>query len=310
MNIVLPDKINISKEYKDKIRELGAEVFDDLPNNDELKKRIANAEIITANYVDITPEVVDAAPRLKYIIVPAVGYEWVDTEYAASKGITTLNCPTFNSQAVAEHAISLLMAVNRNLISSSNELRAGKWNQEFVGYELADKKLGLVGYGNIGKRVEKIATALGMNVSYVNSKSTPDDVDRIVRNSDFLVICTPLNGGTRNLIDERRLNLLKPTAVLVNVGRGAVLDQNALMKLLQNKKIRGAGLDVFDGEPLTGVPSDTMVALAKLPNVVATPHIAYNTEEIKDKQGVEILANVQSCIDGKPINVVMQGKVS
>lgn len=309
MKIVLPDKINISDAHKDKIRKLGAEVFDDLPDTDELKKRIADAEIITASYVDITPDVVDAAPNLKYIVVPAVGYEWVDTNYAASKGITTLNCPTFNSQAVAEHAMTLLMAANRNLITGIDELRAGKWNpQTLVGYELENKKLGLIGYGNVGKRIEKIATALGMNVSYVNSKSLPDEVDKLLSNSDFVIICAPLNDGTRNLVDEHRLKLLKQTAILVNVGRGAVIDQNALIEVLKNKKIRGAGLDVFDGEPLTGVPSDTIVELATLPNVVATPHIAYNTEEINDKQGEEILVNLQSCIAGEPINVVVQSE--
>lgn len=307
MKIVLPDKINISDDYKNKIRELGAEVFDDLPNTDELKNRIKDAEIITANYVDIIPDVIEAAPNLKYIVVPAVGYEWVDTEYAASKGIATLNCPTFNSQAVAEHAISLLMAVNRNLITGADELRAGKWNpQTLVGYELAGKKLGLIGYGNVGARIERIAVALGLDVSHVNSKSTADEVDALINNSDYVVICAPLNDSTRSLVDERRLNLLKRTAVLVNVGRGAITDQNALIELLKNKKIRGAGLDVFDGEPLTGVPSDTIVELAKLPNVVATPHIAYNTEEINDKQGAEILANLQSCLEDKPVNVVRQ----
>lgn len=311
MKIVLPDKINIADEYKAEIKKLGAELFNDLPDNDELKKRIADAEIITANYVDITPDVIDAAPNLKYIVVPAVGYEWVDTKYAASKGIATLNCPTFNSQAVAEHAMTLLMAANRNLITGVDELRAGKWEpQELVGYELSGKKLGLIGYGNVGTRIEKIATALGMKVSYVNSKSTSDGVDTLLSNSDFVVICAPLNDGTKNLVDERRLKLLKPTAVLVNVGRGAIVDQNAFIELLKNKKIRGAGLDVFDGEPLTGKPSEAIVELAKLPNVVATPHIAYNTEEINDKQGTEILANLQSCIDGEPINVVAQSTVA
>ncbi|QQS20001.1 glycerate dehydrogenase [Candidatus Saccharibacteria bacterium] len=308
MKIVLPDKINISSDYKNMIRELGAEVFEDLPDNNELKKRIADAEIITASYVDITPDVIDAAPNLRYIVVPAVGFEWVDTKYAASKGITTLNCPTFNSQAVAEHAMTLLMAANRNLIVGIDELRAGKWSpQTLIGYELDSKKLGLIGYGNVGTRIEKISIGLGMSVSYTNSKSTSDEVDELLSSSDFIIICAPLNDGTRNLVDDRRLKLLKQTAILVNVGRGAVIDQNALIELLKNKMIRGAGLDVFDGEPLTGVPSDEIVELARLPNVVTTPHIAYNTEEINDKQGAEILLNLQSCIAGEPVNVVMQG---
>jgi len=310
MKIVLPDKINISKAYKDEIKKLGAEVFDDLPDEAELVHRIKDAEIITANYVDITPRVIDAAPKLKYIVVPAVGYEWVDATYAASKGITTLNCPTFNSQAVAEHAVSLLMAVNRNIVTGVDELRNGKWNpQNLIGYELDGKKLGLIGYGNVGTRIEKIATSLGLSVSYVNSKSTADEVDTLLGSSDFVIICAPLTDATRNLVDERRLNLLKPTAVLVNVGRGAIIDQGTLIETLKAKKIRGAGLDVFDGEPLTGVPSDTIVELAKLPNVVATPHSAYNAAEINDKQGAEILANLKSCLEDKPINVVKRPNI-
>jgi D-3-phosphoglycerate dehydrogenase len=310
MKIVLPDKINISDTYKDQIRKLGAEVFDDLPDETELMNRIKDAEVITASYVDITPNVIDAAPNLKYIVVPAVGYEWVDVEYAASKGITTLNCPTFNSQAVAEHAMSLLMAVNRNLLVGTDELRAGKWNpQTLVGYELEGKQLGLIGYGNVGTRIEKIASAFGMVVSHANSKSTPEDVDRLITSSDFIIICAPLTDSTRNLVDERRLSLLKPTAVLVNVGRGAIIDQNALIETLKAKKIRGAGLDVFDSEPLTGEPSETIIEIAKLPSVVATPHIAYNTEEINDKQGAEILANLKSCLEGAPINVVRNAAI-
>lgn len=311
MNIVLPDKINISNEYKEAIKELGAQVFDDLPGVDELKNRIKDAEVITASYVDITPDVIDAAPNLRYIVVPAVGYEWVDAEYAASKGITTINCPTFNSQAVAEHAISLLMGVNRNLIVGVDDLRAAKWNpQTFVGYELAGKTLGLIGYGNVGTRIEKIATAFGMNVEHINSKSTGDEIDDLVSNSDYLIVCAPLNAGTKGLLDARRLGLLKKTAVLVNVGRGAIIDQGALIEVLKSRKIRGAGLDVFDGEPLTGIPSDQIVEISGLANVIATPHIAYSTEEINDKQGAEILANLRACLDGAPINIVQLAVVN
>lgn len=310
MNIVLPDKINISEMHKAQIRELGAKVYEDLPNQAELIARIKDAEVITASYVDITPDIIDAAPNLKYIVVPAVGYEWVDTKYSASKGVTTLNCPTFNSQAVAEHAITLLLAVNRNLLIGSEQLRAGLWNpQMMVGYELGGKQLGLVGYGNVGKRIEKIGSTLGMEVKHVNSKSTANEVDTLLTNSDYVVICAPLNESTKGLINQRRLGLLKHSAVLVNVGRGAIVDQSHLTKILRDNKIRGAGLDVYDGEPLTGTPSEMIVELASLPNVIATPHIAYNTFEINDKQGAEILANLRSCIAGEPINVVMRARI-
>lgn len=308
MKIVIPDKLDISEQYKNEIRKLGGEVFDDLPDADELKNRIKDAQIITANYVDITPDIIDAAPNLKYIIVPANGWEWVDADYAATKGITTLNAPTHSSQGVAEHAISLILATNRNIVAGSTELRSGKWSpQELVGYELAGKKLGLIGYGNVGTRIEKITAALGLEVTYTNSKSTSEDIDNLLSSSDFIIICAPLTDSTRNLIDERRLNLLKPTAILVNVGRGAIINQKALTETLKAKKIRGAGIDVFDGEPLTGTPSAEIVELASLPNVVATPHVAYNTTEIHDKQGAEILVDIKSCLDGRPINVVKQG---
>lgn len=308
MKIVILDKLDISEQYKNEIRNLGGEVFDDLPDVAELKNRVKDAEIITANYVDITPDIIDAAPNLKYIIVPANGWEWVDADYAATKGITTLNAPTHSSQGVAEHAISLILATNRNIVAGSTELRSGKWSpQELVGYELAGKKLGLIGYGNVGTRIEKITAALGLEVTYTNSKSTSEDIDNLLSSSDFIIICAPLTDSTRNLIDERRLNLLKPTAILVNVGRGAIINQKALTETLKAKKIRGAGIDVFDGEPLTGTPSAEIVELASLPNVVATPHIAYNTTEIHDKQGAEILVDIKSCLDGRPINVVKQG---
>lgn len=308
MKIIIPDKLDVADHYKNEIRNLGGEVFDDLPDVAELKNRFKDAEIITANYVDITPDIIDAAPNLKYIIVPANGWEWVDADYAATKGITTLNAPTHSSQAVAEHAISLLLAANRNIVAGSTELRSGKWNpQELVGYELAGKKLGLIGYGNVGTRIEKIAAALGLEVAYTNSKSTSEGIDNLLSSSDYIIICAPLTDSTRNLIDERRLNLLKSTAILVNVGRGAIINQKDLIQTLKAKKIRGAGIDVFDGEPLTGTPSAEIVELASLPNVVATPHIAYNTAEIHDKQGAEILVDIQSCLDGRPINVVKQG---
>ena len=272
MNIVIPDKIDIDEEHIKLMSELGADIFDDIPDIDNLKKRIANAQIITANYIDITAEIIDSAPRLKYIIVPAVGYEWVDVNYAASKGIVTLNCPTFNSRAVAEHAISLMMTANRKILPAAVSLRSGNWRYwEFMGLEVNMKSLGLVGHGNIGKIIHKMAEGIGMKVSFINSKSSSNDIDNMLAQSDFVIICAQLNDKTRGLIDRRRLELLKEDVILVNVGRGAIIDQNSLFNRLKENKLRGAALDVFDNEPVSGTPPEDLAEIAQLPNVVAVP---------------------------------------
>jgi phosphoglycerate dehydrogenase-like enzyme len=306
MNIVITDKIDIDAQATEKIRQLPATVFEDTPKSDEeIIERVKDAEIITANYIDITPKIIDACTKLKYIIVPAVGYEWVDYKYAASKGVRVINSPTHNSLAVAEHAFALLFAVIRNIYPAQSSLQAGTWqSRNFRGIELHGKKLGLVGYGNIGKNIESMAKGLGMDCSYVNSKSTSEDLDTLLSSSDVVILCVPLNDATRGLIDARRLALLKPTAYLVNVARGAIVDQDALLGALRESKIAGAALDVFVDEPLAGVPSEQIVELAKLPNVVATPHIGYNTEETTFRLGEEIYSSIVACVNEQPVNIV------
>jgi len=306
MKVVITDKIDIDSDATEKLKQLPATVFEDVPKtNDEIIARIKDAEIVTANYIDITPSIIDACPKLKYIIVPAVGYEWVDYKYAASKGIKVINSPTHNSLAVAEHAIALLFATIRNLYPAQTSLQASKWqSRAFRGIELHGKKVGLIGYGNIGKNIESMAKGLGMDCSYINSTSTPGDIDVLLSNSDVVIVCASLNDATRGLIDARRLSLLKPSAYLVNVARGAIVDQDALMFSLREHKIKGAALDVFADEPLVGEPNGKIVELSKLPNVVTTPHIGYNTEETMRRLGEEIYANIAACLDGKPQNVV------
>jgi phosphoglycerate dehydrogenase-like enzyme len=300
MKIVITDRIELSSVATEKIKQLPAVLHDDTPADEAtIIERIKDAEIITANYIDITPSMIDAAPQLKYIIVPAVGYEWVDYKYASKKGIKVLNCPTHNSLAVAEHALALLFATVRSIVESDVALRNGDWQQEkYRGFELSGKRLGLVGYGNIGKNVARMAEGLGMTVVHTNSKSTDDELDKLLAESDVVVLCLPLNENTKNLISAERLSLMKQTAVLVNVARGAILDQAALYDALKDGRIAGAGLDVFTGEPLKGAPSDEIISLSKLPNVVATPHIAYNTEETALRLGDELLANIQACLNG------------
>lgn len=305
--VVITDNIQVSKEWSDKIlQHEDIEYYNDVPNNEKtIIDRIKDAEIITANYIDITPTIIDACPNLKYIVVPAVGYEWVDIKYAATKGITVVNCPTHNANAVAELAIALLFAVARQVVSAQKQLSEGKWEPKiFVGHELADKTMGLIGYGNIGKKISRLAEGIGMKTQFVNSKSSPGDIDSLIQSSDAVMICASLNDDTVNLVNQTRLKLMKKNAMLINVARGAIIDEGALLEMLQKGEIAGAGLDVFMDEPLTGSAPSRSQSLAQLPNVVATPHIGFNTTETQNRLGKEVYSNIIHCHNGDPINIV------
>ncbi len=306
MKIVFPDRIDFDIAALAKIKELGITTYDDTPTDENvIIQRIRDAEIIIANFIEITAKVIDAAPNLKYIISTAVGYNQVDYKYAASKGIKVLNCPTQNAEAVAECAIALMFAVSRKVVKAAADLKNGGWNgMDMLGIELSGKKLGLVGYGRVGKLIEQKLSGFNMVVQHVNSESTDDEIDALLKDSDIACLCLTLNDHTKHIIDQRRLRLLQPHTILINVARGAVIDQKALLATLKAKTFRGAGLDVFEDEPASGeLPAD-IIELANLPNVVATPHIAYNTEETITRLGDELFANIESCLYGQPNNVV------
>jgi phosphoglycerate dehydrogenase-like enzyme len=306
MKIVFPDHIDFDETAKAKIKKLGITTYADTPSDEAtIIERIKDAEIITFSWITITRAIIDAAPKLKYIISAAAGYNGVDHEYAANKGIKVLNCPTQNAEAVAEHALALMFAVSRRVVESSIDLQRGTWNRtNLLGSELGDKKLGLVGYGRVGKFIEQKVSGLGMDVRHVNSQSSEHELDSLLAESDIVCLCLTFNDKTKQIINRRRLALLQPHAILINVARGGVVDQVALLETLKKSAIRGAGLDVFDNEPTSGsVPVD-ILELAKLPNVVATPHIAYNTEQTITRLGEELFKNIESCLNGNPINVV------
>lgn len=143
-----------------------------------------------------------------------------------------------------------------------------------------------------------------MSVSYANSKTSSIELDQLISENDFVCINVPLTDQTKHLIDERRLRLMKKTAFLINVARGAIIDQQALITILRERCIAGAALDVFENEPLIGKSTQEITTLANLPNVIATPHIAYNTQETSVRLGEELFANIKACIAGRPQNVV------
>jgi phosphoglycerate dehydrogenase-like enzyme len=307
MKVVLPDPSDLLEADKTKLKSLGEVTFyEEMPVTEaEVIQRIDGAELIALSWVDITETIIRSNPNLKYIVALAVGYDQIDLEAASAANVKVINCPTHNALAVAEYTIGLIFAVTRRILEANLFLREGNWNQQrFRGVELRGKKLGLIGYGNSGRAVEKLAIALGMEVNHATSKTSPNDLDQLIATSDILSLHLPLTERSRHLIDERRLNLLKPSAYLINTARGAIVDQQALIKILNQKRIAGAALDVFEDEPVSGIPTREMLELIRLGNVVATPHIAYNSEEMAARLGAELIANIQACIEGKPINVV------
>lgn len=252
MKIVIPDLIwGVPEKYWQELRSMGADVYTDpVTDQAEAIARIKDAEIITINYFDGNKALIDAAPNLKYIVAPAVGYDWIDTSYAARKNITVVNCPTFVPLPVAEHAMALLLTMAKRLPEIRTDIQSGIWTpNHYVSFELAGKNLGLLGYGNIGKHIERMAVGFGMTVSHTNSKSTAGDIDQLFQSSDVVCLCLPLTSETRHIVGARRLKMLKKTAYLINVARGAIIDQTALLESLTHNDFAGAGLDVFDGEP-------------------------------------------------------------
>ncbi len=308
MKIVITDFINIPIEAKNKLKSLTSIIiYEDTINDPRVtEERIKDAEIVTANYIDLSKYLIDSAPNLKYIISPAKGYDWIDSKAAKARGIQILNCPTFNAQAVAEHAIALMFAVKRQILNVNKSLINGDYNAtSFVGSEVNGKTLLTIGHGEVGKRILKMAVGLGMKTLYSDSKTGLHDLDKMIAESDVVVLCLPLNHETKGMFDSERIKHLKRTAVVVNVARGLVIEQSTFLEILKENKLMGAGIDTFPKDETIKVPTKEILEFTKLPNVVATPHMAYNTFEAAERLGDELIADIESCLINKPINVVV-----
>lgn len=314
MRIVLTDPAHLTPEAVEQFRALPATVHDGgVPTSEEVVvDRLAGAVIAVTSYVKIGKGVLDAiGPQLRHLILPASGYQGVDRVYARERGVDVINTPTHNAPAVAEHAVGLMFAGARHIVAANEDLRDGNWRggrPEFHGFELGGKSLTVVGAGNIGRHVGNIATGIGMETNFVRSCNTAREVDQRLADADVVCLTLPYSETTHHFIDERRLRLMKPGSLLVNVSRGAIVDQGALLGALKSGEIGGAALDVFEGEPVVGAADKTLSPeireLCALPNVVATPHMGWNTKEAAIRQGQELMANVRACLAGSPINVV------
>lgn len=252
-------------------------------------------------------EIIDAGKRLRLISNYGVGYNNIDTAYAREKGIAVTNTPRSVCNPTAELAMALMLALARRVAECDRRIRTEKeslWGtMKNLGASLENKTLGIVGMGNIGKNVARKAEAFGMRVIYYNRRTEVSGyrrvpLDTLLQEADFVSLHTPLTTETRHLIGARELSLMKPTAMLINTARGAVIDETALADALRQKRIAGAALDVFENEP------HVTELLYRLDNVVLTPHIGTGTIDTRIAMAEEALANIRNFFQGTPTNVV------
>jgi glyoxylate reductase len=255
----------------------------------------------------IDRDLLSGAERLKGVANYAVGYDNIDLEAASEAGIGVSNTPDVLTGATAEMAWALLFAVSRKLVASDSLMRSGKWKgwapMEFLGSDISGKTLGIIGAGRIGTAMGLMSKGFGMNVIYWNRSRSEGlekelsarkvELDELVKSSDFISLHLPLSEETRHLIDRKRLEEMKNSAVLVNTGRGPLIDEAALVEALSRNQIAGAGLDVFEFEPKMAE------GLAQQKNVVVTPHTGSATIGAREDMAVMAAENLLSMLEGR-----------
>jgi glyoxylate reductase len=261
----------------------------------------------------ISAEFIEKAKKLKIISHYGVGYDNIDVAAATKKGIMVTNLPYSVTESTAELTMSLMLAVSRRIVEADNYTRNandGNWHPMLMmSHELYGKKLGIIGFGRIGQAVAKRAWGFGMELYYYDMKKTASDklgisvkylpFEKLIKQMDYITLHVPYIKETYHLIAEKEFKIMKKSAYLINASRGSVVDQQALIKVLQDKIIAGAALDVFETEPQ--VPDE----LCKLKNVVLTPHIGTSTVETKTRMAARASEKVIKVMHGEtPENVV------
>lgn len=250
----------------------------------------------------MTGKLMAALPNLKLIASLGVGYDSLDIQYAKEHGICVTNTPDVLNDCVADLAMGLMIDVARNISFADRFIRSGLWKDRSakLGRKVSHKTCGIVGLGRIGKAIAKRAEAFDMKIAYYGRHQQSnigydyyDDFNRLASASDFLILALPATSDTNHIINEEVLNHLGENGFLINIARGAVVDEKALVKALQEKKIAGAGLDVFEHEP------NTPKELWSMDNVVLTNHIGSATYETREAMADLVFANIQSFLAGK-----------
>lgn len=298
----------------EELEQMGEVTVYDRTSPSETVQRAAEADIVLTNKVVLDREKIAQLSRLKYIGVLATGYNVVDIEAAHERGIVVTNVPAYSTESVAQMVFAHLLTVTNRTEHYAIQNRSGRWSAspdfcywDFPLMELAGKTIGIVGLGNIGRRVAEIALAFGMKVKAVTSKSQEQlpagiekaDLQTLLSSADVLSLHCPLTANTRHLINADTLRLMKPTAILINTGRGPLIDDQAVANALQ-KGLLGA----FCADVLTTEPPSSNNPLLSQPNAFITPHIAWASTEARTRLLQIAIANVRAFASGKPQNTV------
>lgn len=314
MNIVITDWKTVTHG------DLSLDVFEsfgnvtayDLTHPDETPERIKDADIVLCNKTPLTAEVLSAAPRLKYIGLFATGYNNIDLDYTNAHGITVCNAGGYSTDAVAQHVFALLLSHMSRVDDYRRFCDEGHWIGSdvfsplcFPMAELKGQTLGIVGFGNIGRAVAKIALAFGMKVvCFTRTKREYDGVsfvsfDELLRYSDVISAHCPLNEQSAKLFDVTAFERMKKGAFFINTSRGGVVDEKALKDALESGKLSGAALDVLETEPMAET-----CPLYGVKNCIITPHVAWAPLQTRTRLLALVCDNIRAFLDGAPQNVV------
>jgi len=310
-NIILTRRLSDTVETR--MRELFNATLNqtDQPfTQEELIQAVKTADVLVPTVTDsLSASVIEqAGPQLRLIASFGTGVDHIDVKAAREKGITVTNTPGVLSEDTADVAMSLILAVPRRIVQGDIKVRSGQWDgwspTGMLGHRINGKRLGIIGMGSIGQAIARRAKAFGMSIHYHNRKAVHpsieaeleatywETIEQMIPRVDIISINCPSTPATHHLLNKERLSLLSPHSYLVNTGRGDVIDEIALIELLKENKIAGAGLDVYEHEPVVSS------ALIELPNVVLLPHIGSATIEGRHAMGDKVIINIQTFLDG------------
>ena len=279
--------------------------------DEEVGERIKDAEVVLCNKTVLNADKLSKAPNLKYIGLFATGYNNIDIEAARARGIAVCNIPAYSTERVAHTAIMMILNLSSSMqIQQAMLARGDRSNftkcMQVSHVEVNGKILGVVGAGNIGREVIKVAQALGMKVLAYARTPRPDEdnlkfvsFEELLKQSDYISLHCPLTPQTRHMINKETIAMMKPTAYIINTSRGALIDEPALIEALQEGRIAGAGLDVQETEPPV---QDN--PLYDMPNIILTPHMGWKGLETRQRLVSILAANIQAFDEGRPQNVV------